>query len=286
MESSHSRPPGGMRPVRPISPPAPYMGGKRNLAKRLVEMIDGVDHVTYAEVFVGMGGVFLRRTLRPQAEVINDISRDVSNLFRILQRHYPQFLETLKFQITSRAEFERLCNVDPDTLTDFERAARFVYLQRTAFGGKIVGRNFGISIGNPGSVNMNRLGPIFEALHDRLAEVIIERLDWAEFVARYDSPQTLFYLDPPYAGCEEDYGKGIFAPADFARIAERLGGIKGQFILSVNDRPAMRECFAGFNIASVKTTYTLPEAGAGHIEAGELIVSNLDPSRSRQGRLV
>ena len=64
----------------------------------------------------------------PRREVINDISRDVATLFRILQRHYPQFMETLKFQITSRAEFERLVASNADTLTDLERAGRFLYL--------------------------------------------------------------------------------------------------------------------------------------------------------------
>lgn len=68
-----------------------------------------------------MGGVFFRRKLVPLAEVINDISGDVITLLRILQRHYPQFMETLKFQITSLNEFERLSNCDLSTLTDLER---------------------------------------------------------------------------------------------------------------------------------------------------------------------
>ena len=67
--------------------------------------------------------------------MINDLGRDIANMFCILQRHYPQFIEVLRFQLTTRAEFNRLVDVDPDTLTDLERAARFLYLQRTAFGG-------------------------------------------------------------------------------------------------------------------------------------------------------
>ncbi len=80
-----------------------------------------------------------------QGRVINDAGRDVANLFRILQRHYPQFLDTLRSQLTTRAEFNRLVDTNPDTLTDLERAARFLYLQRTAFGGKVSGRNFGVA---------------------------------------------------------------------------------------------------------------------------------------------
>jgi len=125
------------RQVSPVNPIAPYQGGKRNLAKRIIKHIEATPHKLYAEAFVGMGAVFLRRSQQPRAEVINDINDDITTLFRILQRHYPQFLDTIKFQISGRAEFERLVNTNPDTLTDLERSARFLYLQRTAFGGKV-----------------------------------------------------------------------------------------------------------------------------------------------------
>ena len=93
-----------MSEIQPIRPIAPYLGGKKNLAKRICAIIDRDTHETYAEPFVGMGGIFLRRTRRPRGEVINDRGRDISNLFRILQRHYPQFLDTLRFQLTTRAD--------------------------------------------------------------------------------------------------------------------------------------------------------------------------------------
>src|SRR5690606_10076788 len=98
--------------ARPVHPAAGYIGGKRRLARALVRLIDSVDHTTYCEAFVGMGGVFLRRTRQPKAEVINDRSDDVSTFFRILQRHYVAFMDMLRFQITSRAGFERLMKVD------------------------------------------------------------------------------------------------------------------------------------------------------------------------------
>ncbi|MCG8436104.1 MAG: DNA adenine methylase, partial [Gammaproteobacteria bacterium] len=140
-----------MRSIKPTEPVAPYLGGKRNLAKQIIERIDATPHLTYAEPFVGMGGVFLRRERIPKAEVINDLSRDVSTFFRVLQRHYLQFMEVMRFQLTTRAEFERLVSTDPSTLTDLERSARFFYLQRTAYGGKVTGQNFGVQPGRPGS---------------------------------------------------------------------------------------------------------------------------------------
>jgi D12 class N6 adenine-specific DNA methyltransferase len=87
------------RAVTPIRPAAAYIGGKRRLGEQLARRIEAAPHNTYAEPFVGMGGVFFRRRWAARREVINDVSRDVATLFRILQRHYPQFMETLKFQI-------------------------------------------------------------------------------------------------------------------------------------------------------------------------------------------
>ena len=258
--------------VAPVKPAAPYIGGKRGLFKRLVKRIEKVPHITYAEPFTGMGGVFFRRRLRPKAEVMNDINRDLVTLFRILQRHYPQFLDTIRFQITSRAEFERLSRTAPETLTDLERAARFLYLQRTAFGGKVTGKHFGVSPDRPGRFNLSQVEPMLEALHERLQAVTIECLDWPEFLRRYDRPGTLFYCDPPYWGCETDYGKGVFARSDFARLAGALRNLKGKFILSINDAGEIRNLFGWARIEEVSTSYSISAKGSKR--ARELIISS------------
>ncbi|WP_242137881.1 DNA adenine methylase [Sphingomonas sp. TREG-RG-20F-R18-01] len=249
--------------VRPVSPPAPYIGGKRNLSRRLCALIDATPHDTYVEPFVGMGGVFLKRTRQPRAEVINDISADVTTLFRILQRHYPQFMDVLKWQITSRAEFDRLRAAAPDTLTDLERAARFLYLQRLSFGGKVDGRNFGVDRRTPARFDVTKLAPMLDELHQRLTGVVIERLPYADLIRRYDGPGTLFFLDPPYWGCEGDYGPGVFERADFERLADQLAGIAGGFILTINATDGAREVFGRFDQVEVDTTYTIATASSG-----------------------
>lgn len=261
-----------LQPVKPIEPVAPWVGGKSRLAAQLVAMIAEVPHRTYAEPFVGMGGVFFRRTFRPQAEVINDLNRDVANLFRILSRHYVPFTEMLRWQITTRDGFEKLQRTDPDTLTDLERAARFLYLQRTAFGGKVEGRTFGVSPGECGAFDVSRVQPLLEDMHDRLKGVVVECLPYADLLQRYDRPETLFYLDPPYDGSEHYYGKKLFTPIDHSRLAEQLAGMAGKFILSINDTPDMREVFGRFSIQEVTVLHSLN--GSEPRETGELIVRN------------
>jgi hypothetical protein len=56
----------------------------------------------------------------------------------------------------------------PATLTDLERAAAFFYLQKTAFGGKVAGRNFGVSLSEGAAFDVTRIVPELEAFHDIL----------------------------------------------------------------------------------------------------------------------
>ena len=257
--------------VPAAAPVAPWLGGKKALHRKIIERIEGIEHYTYVEPFVGMGGVFLRRKWRPKAEIANDLNGEITNLFRILQRHYPQFIEVMRFQITSRREFERLRTSDPSTLTDLERAARFLYLQRLAFGGQINGV-FGVASERGARFSLSKLEPLLDAAHERLEGVVFECLDWKDVVRRYDTAHTLFYLDPPYWGGENDYGKGLFGQDQFTAMADALTNIEGSFILSINDRPEIRELFGSFEIEEVSLKYTVAKSEA--TEAKELIVSN------------
>jgi len=260
------------REVKALGGAVPYLGGKRLLAKAIISKIEAVPHVCYAEPFVGAGGVFFRRKLAPKAEVINDLNRDIATFFRVLQRHYQAFLDMMKWQITTRVEFQRLVKTDPDTLTDLERAARFYYLQRICFGGKVRTRTFGVTPQERARFDITKLGPELEALHCRLSGVVIECLGFETMIEKYDRPGTLFYLDPPYFGCEKDYGIGLFSRSDFEALAKRLFRIHGKFILSLNDRPEVREIFQAFRIDAVKTVYTVG-GGKQARPASEVIIS-------------
>jgi DNA adenine methylase len=170
---------------------------------------------------------------------------------------------------TSR-EFDRLSACDPTTLTDLERAARFLYLQKAGFGGKVTGQSFGVDKSGGARFNLTRLAPLLEDVHERMTGVVIECLPWAEMIDRWDRPGMLFYLDPPYWKSETDYGKGVFSRDDFAAIAERLATIKGSFIMSINDVAQIRKLFSGFKITPVRLNYSV--AGGKCTPARELII--------------
>ncbi|MGN1080218.1 MAG: DNA adenine methylase, partial [Alphaproteobacteria bacterium] len=105
-----------------------------------------------------------------------------------------------------------------------------------------------------------------------LAGVTIERQDFETFIKHYDTKDTLFYLDPPYWGNETDYGKGVFCRADFERLKNVLTGIKGRFILSLNDTPQVKELFKNFTIEQTDVTYSISKTAC--CNRSEVIISN------------
>ena len=256
--------------VKPLTGIAPWFGGKRILAKDIVKRINGIPHTCYCEPFVGMGGVFFRRNSMPDSEVINDRAGDVVNLFRVIKHHHSAFIESMRYQLHSRAEFERLLDIDTAHLTDIQRAVRFYFLQRARYGGLPTGRCFPACPSRRKAIQPAVFRRFINHLYDRLATVTIENMPFEACIRRYDRKQTLFYLDPPYYGREDCYGKNLFERADFQRLASLLSSIKGRFILSLNDVPEVRQIFRGLTIRRVSTMYRM----AGPKDVIELLISN------------
>ena len=274
--SARNAPSGTLRDVAPAGPVAAWFGGKKLLARRIAERIDAIPHDCYAEPFVGMGGVLLRKRRRPKSEIVNDINADIVNLFRVMREHADELIRQFEWSLSAREEFRRLIDVPPETLTDVQRAARFVYLQKLAFGGKpaiddLTPGQMGPSVHHGSKVTPGKMRRLIAAAHRRLQEVHVERLEWDVFIRRYDRPFTLFYIDPPYFGHENDYGRGLFARQDFARMAELLGKLKGRFILSLNDRPEVRALFAGCEFEEVTVRYSAN--AKAQKQAPELLIS-------------
>jgi DNA adenine methylase len=253
--------------------PLPWLGGKSRLAERIVKLIPTHDH--YAECFAGAGWVFFRKP-ESRYESINDINSDLISFYRCVQNHLEEFCRQFKWLLSSREFFDDFrSQMKGRGLTDIQRAARFYYLQRQAFGGKLDGV-FGVDHQALPKVNLLRIEEELSQVHLRLTRVRIENLPWAEHLRRYDGPRTFFYLDPPYYGGERDYGKGVFDRDDYARMAQALAGIKGRFLLSINDVPEIRETFAGFGMREVETTYSVCREEKQRVR--ELLVMNYDPA--------
>lgn len=250
------------------SPIIPWIGGKRRLAKRILPLFP--EHTCYVEPFAGGAALFF---MKPpvDCEVLNDINGELVNLYRVVQNHLDEFLRMFRWSLVSRQMFEWGKQSKPETMTDIQRAARFYYLQKLAFGGKVESQTFGTTATTPPRLNLLRIEEDLSAAHLRLARTQIEHLPWAEVIRRYDRPGTLFYLDPPYWGTE---GYGVeFGLDEYDRMASLARSIAGKMVISVNDIPEMRQAFAGLTMETVEITYTVGGGGRAS-QKGELIIRN------------
>jgi DNA adenine methylase len=251
-----------------------YLGGKSRLADRIVKLIPQ-DHLCYCEPFCGAAWILFAKD-PSKVEVINDADGELVTFWRVVQNHLEEFLRYYKWAIISRKLFQLENMKNPETLTDIQRAVRYFYVQKLGFGGKTYKRTFGYSATGPSHLGVATIQDRLLEVHWRLEKVTIEHVDACDCIRRYDRPTTFFYIDPPYwktAGYAIPWGA-----ADFIRLRQALDQVKGRFIVSLNDAPAVRRLFKGFRIRSIATSYS---AGNGRIHNGdrstarsEILISN------------
>ncbi len=205
-----------------------------------------------------------------EVEVINDINGELVNLYRVVQHHLEEFVRQFKWALTSRQVYEWEQQKVPETMTDIQRAARFYYLQRLAFGGRVDGQTFGTTTTSGPRLNLLRLEEDLSQAHLRLHSTTVENLPWDRVVEKYDRPHTLFYLDPPYWETE---GYGVeFGLEHYERMADLAASVEGSMLISLNDHPEIRRIFAGLHMESIGIRYTVG-GGAGS-QAQELLIWN------------
>lgn len=250
-----------------------YLGGKSLLTKKILPLIP--PHTCYCEVFSGAAWMLFKKP-ESEVEIINDINTDLVTLYRVIKHHLEEFIRYLKWILVSRDEFARFRSETPEALTDIQRAVRFYYLLRNGYSSRIPKPTFSISTLKRSNFNLLRVEEELSLAHLRLSRVYIENMPYEKLIERFDRPHTFFYVDPPYFGCEDYYGKDIFSRSDFARLASLLSSLKGRFILSINDVAEIRELFGSFRIREVETTYL---AAGSHRKkpVTELLVMNFDP---------
>lgn len=257
--------------VEPLLGLAPWLGGKTRLMSEIGKRIDRIPHVCYAEPFLGLGAAFFGRSKRPKVEVVNDINGEVVNLFRVVRHHPRTLIDEVRHQPFSRAEFQRALRTDPAMLTDVQRASRFLFMQRARYRGAVNSKAFTAYVESSRQMSIDAVRRRLFQASGRLSKVTIENLPYQDFMRRYDRPATLFYLDPPYWGCEHYYGKDAFSPADFETLATLAKGLKGAFVMSINDVPEIRALFRGCKIETIQHSYSRQKMS--RLAVTELLIS-------------
>lgn len=247
--------------------PISYIGGKRAIANQIIATFP--KHTTYVEVFAGGAQVLFHKE-PSEVEIINDLDGEIVNFFRICQSHFEELVRYLRFMVVGRAWHALLKATDPASLTDVQRASRFLYLLKNSYAGLVLRLNYKCHVIQPPGFNPERMPKLLEETHKRLARVQIECLPYEKVLEKFDRAQTLFYLDPPY------YARKLYRynlnHDDFVKMADRLARLKGKFVLSLNDTPEVREIFREFKMKVIELPYTAQKVAGKRFR--EVLITN------------
>jgi len=219
------------------------IGGKSKLKKAIIQIMP--EHKVYVEPFIGAGHVFFEKE-PAEVNVINDLDKDIYHIFIDTQKVGDKMIN---YDFTDdRATFNKL-----KAQTKFnkieDRLYRNLYLSRNSFAGNR--KNFGEDKRNVMNTGKNLKTDKWK---NKLKGVRIFNKDFKDIIKKYDSKDTLFYIDPPYSTSVDDYTVGGVDPMD---IYNALQGIKGKFILSYDYTPEIKKMFKKYNISTIKTKYTI-----------------------------
>lgn len=234
--------------------PFPWFGGKQQLADRILALFPA--HNVYVEVFGGGASVLLSKPAG-KLDVYNDADDGLVNFFRCLRDRADELVPLLELTPYSRSEWELARDTWTSIDNDVERARLWYVIVAGSFAGFAArdngdaGRGWGgerlgrMHLSRAAST-ANRVDNIWKFV-ERLRLVQIEHLDWRACLERYDDPDALFYLDPPYVPETRRAGGYTheLTAEDHAEFVERVLALRGVAIVSGYDHPLYEPLVSG-----------------------------------------
>ncbi len=230
----------------------PYPGGKTKMRERLVAMFP--THKTYVEPFAGALAVLLGKP-RVKCEVVNDLNEELVMFFRYVRLHGDALLAEIDAVLAARREFEFFRSREPDT--ELGKALAFFFRQMLSFGG--IGESFSRRKDKAPHWGSNVIKQRILAVRERLRRVYIECKPANEVIAFYDTPETFFFVDPPYI-CATPARYKAFTPEQMQSLRDTLSLCKGAWMLTCDNSATCREIFSGFRTTEMSTLYSLANA--------------------------
>jgi DNA adenine methylase len=219
--------------------PITYYGGKQQLAETIIRLIP--PHKIYAEPFIGGAAVYFAKP-PSEVEVINDINSELTNFYEVIKNDFSTLQKEIAATLHSRKTHKhaRVVFENPDMFDKIKRAWAIFVLANTSFGSDMAaGYGYDISGRETRSLT-SKIESFTERLSKRLRNTQIECCDALKIIETRDTPETFFYLDPPYPDTDQGHYDG-YSSADFAALLELLTKIQGRFLLSSFRHTALAE---------------------------------------------
>lgn len=236
--------------------PFPYFGGKSGLTGRLLALMP--EHDVYVEAYSGSAALLFAKP--PAAlEVINDRETGLINFFRVLrdEKRAKRLRELLELTPYSREEWGE-CKTTWHLASDEVEMARRWFVALVQSFSKTPSHSGWSYCKQPGGHAVSKFRGLIDALPDavaRLRMVQVDCLPALECIARYDAPNVLFYIDPPYVAETRKSGgyRHEMTADDHAELLELLNGVQGMVMLSGYRSPLYDDALAGWTRTDVET---------------------------------
>lgn len=234
-----------------------HNGSKRRVLHKILPLIP--KHKIYVEPFIGSASVLLGKP-PSELEVINDLDKQLMKAYKLLKQATPAIInympdksiESIQALVDKKTKNKNILLLQEL----YKRTATF----QNQYNTKIYKTN----------MQEDKLKNILQYTH-RLKDVQLYSTDYKNLIHHFDSPETFFFLDPPYENSKGLYKNHLF---DFEQLSEILKSIKGKFLLTLNDSPTIRKIFKGFKIKKM----LVPSIGGintvGTKDRKELIITN------------
>ena len=254
-----------------LNPIVGRIGGKSLLKKKIVDSYfpKNYENMTYVEPFVGGGSIFFYKNPSVK-EIINDKDTNIYKIFKGMQKYRGEVISKDVNGNYNKKDYENILSEKPKS--DYGKFIRLLKLFRLSFFSNIEKSSFG----NRGKISTD----FKDKYQDRLKNVEIFNEDYLNLIKKYDSPNTFFYLDPPYEKSEGLYKHSLLSIKD---IYNAVKNIKGKFMISYNDSKEAKKLFKNFNIYTIKTRYTNPLKGGQDRSINELIITNYKNDKLKGG---
>ena len=265
--------------------PLSYYGGKQQLASKILDMIP--EHKVYCEPFCGGAAIFFAK--EPSGvEIINDTNGEIINFYEVLKRDFPALEREIEISLHSRKQHRqaRVIYENPDMFDRVKRAWAVWMLANISYGCKLDG-SYGYDRNGTNSKKMaNKRTGFTSDYAIRLQRVQIECCDALRIIKSRDTPETFFYLDPPYPGTDQGHYDG-YTQMDLEALLGVLESLQGKFLLSSFHNAALAERTRknGWHTAEFRMASAMTHGGGRNVRAKvEVLTANYPMSAPDKSR--
>jgi DNA adenine methylase len=244
-----------------------YVGGKSKIAPQLIVPNIPKDIEIYVEPFSGQFWTFFKMNFKNfnnlKTVVYNDVNPLNYNMYQCLKNHQRLLEECEKFIVQEKDVFPTnpICeeqfnkfqleifaeNFKVDEC-NYEVAAKYIYVLTQVFSGANPSKSKFIDLKGKYHSKFtsfkNKLRkPEWQEMFERID--FVENKDFGDIIEKYDSPNTYYYVDPPYyiVGEGNYYSNHDFDRDDHERLANTLKNVQGKFSLSYYDFELLHDWF-------------------------------------------